>query len=200
MLDTIVIDNVFSEFSSLMHTRLAASIYTTEDSIRYTFFIALLTRTSIKPHEIVLEYPHPVSGKVDTYIPSLKGKSVVIEFKYDRNIPSKNAVPRPQNAGEIFADVYRLYRFTAPAEPDRLLIYCSDRIMAQYFRNPANGYSDFFDIGQGQTILIDDKFINTKTATFKKKIGGPMAVILECLWTDSLPQEHHLRIYKIIPQ
>ena len=198
-----MINKVFAEFSSLLRTRFAESVYTTEDSIRYTFFIALLTHTDIKPHEIILEYPHPVmSAQVDTYIPSLDGKPIVVEFKYDRNIPSKSAVPRPQNAGEIFADIYRLHKYTVSPtrDRDRLLIYCSDRIMAQHFLNPANGYSGFFDIAQGKTILIDDKFIDSKTVTFKKQIGGPMAVILECLWAESLPQEHHLRIYKIIPQ
>ena len=197
-----VMNNVFSEFSALMHTRLSAPIHnTTEDSIRYTFFAALLKRANVQPHEIALEYPHPaVAGKiVDTYIPSLDGKPVVIEFKYDRNIPSGRAGRKTHNAGALFADIYRLYKFEA-SESDRLLVYCTDQIMAKYFRKPANDYSVFFDLVQGQTMSIDDKFMSTKPDTVKKRIGGAMNVVLECLWTDNLPQEHYLRIYGVLPQ
>jgi hypothetical protein len=158
-------DDVFSEFSSLIHTRLSTSIHTTEDSIRYTFFVALLNHTNLKPHDIVLEYPHPtISGESDTFIPSLNGQPVVIEFKYDRDIPSGSSVPKTQNAGELFADIYRLSKFTALPEPERFLVYCTDQIMAQYFRKPANRYSGFFDLACGHTMLIDQKFPDSRLA------------------------------------
>jgi hypothetical protein len=148
----------------------------------------------------MLEYPHPaIKGEIDTYIPSLNGKPTVIEFKYDRDIPSGSDVPKPQNAGELFADIYRLYRLTMPTDPDRLMVYCTDRIMAQYFRNPKNGYSGFFDLAQGQTMSIGDSFISSKPNTFRKYIGGPMSVTLECLWPEDLPSDHYLRIYRVVP-
>jgi len=62
---------VLEEFSILLRERLS-KMYTTEDSVRFTFFAALLKRTNIAPHEIILEYPHPKipGAEVDTYIPS----------------------------------------------------------------------------------------------------------------------------------
>jgi len=194
------LEDVFSEFSDLMHTRLSALIHTTEDSIRYTFFTALLSRTDLRPHEVILEFPHPtISGKIDTYIPSLNGKPTAIEFKYDRNIPSGSAVPRSQNADELFADIYRLVKFTAPSEPDRFLVYCTDRIMAHHFRNPDKHYGRFFDLQCRDTMRIGEKYIEDKSKTFRKYIGGTLSTNLECVWTEELSQEHHLRIYSILP-
>ena len=194
------LEDVFSEFSDLMHTRLSALIHTTEDSVRYTFFTALLSRTGVGPHEVILEFPHPaISGRIDTYIPSLGGRPTAIEFKYDRNIPSGSAVPRPQKAGKLFADLYRLVRFTAPSELDRFLVYCTDHIMAQYFRNPDNRYGGFFDLRCGDTMRIDEEYIEDKSMTFRKNIGGTLSTDLVCVWTEELPHKHHLRIYSVLP-
>ncbi|NMX21939.1 hypothetical protein C5S30_05815 [ANME-1 cluster archaeon GoMg4] len=102
--------NVLEGFSTLLRERLSKT-YTTEDSVRYTFFITLLKQTNIAHHEIILEYPHPeISGaKIDTYIPSTsERKGITLEFKYDRQIPSGKHSPRPQKAGKLFNDIYKL--------------------------------------------------------------------------------------------
>jgi len=194
------IEEVLFEFSRLMHVRLSAGSHTTEDSVRYTFFVALLSRTGVRAHEVILEFPHPtISGEIDTYIPSLGGTPTVIEFKYDRDIPSGSAVPKPQNAGELFADIYRLAKFPAPPEPDRFLVYCTDHIMAEYFRNPGNRYGRFFDLPRGDTMRVDEEYIEDKSTTFRKKIAGTLSTGLVCAWTEELPQSHHLRVYSVLP-
>ena len=194
------LEEVFSEFSDLMHARLSALVHTTEDSVRYTFFVALLRRGGVSPHDLILEFPHPaISGEIDTYIPSLSGRPTAIEFKYDRNIPSGSNVPKPQKAGKLFADLYRLASLTAPLELDRFLVYCTDHIMAEYFRKPSNRYGILFDLRRGYTMRIDEKYVEDKSTTFRRNIGGALSTNLVCAWTAELPQNHHLRIYRISP-
>src|SRR5437899_2686070 len=127
-------ENVIAAFADLLRIRFETGVLTTEDSIRYTFFAALLAETALKPNDIVLEYPHPQihGAKIDTFIPSYNGKPVAIEFKYDRLIPSGAAIPRPQNAGELFKDIWRLMQFAPVTEANRILVFCTDAIMIKY--------------------------------------------------------------------
>ncbi len=165
------------------------------------YFFALITHTSLKLHDLILECPHPqIKGTtVDTFIPSLARKPVVIEFKYDREIPSGKSVPRPQNAGELFNDIYRFSKFAMGSEPDRLVIYYTDNVMAKYFRRPRNGYFQFFDLPQGEVMQIDHHYIETKPSTFKNSIKGIPQVDLICLWIENLLNDHELRIYRVMP-
>ncbi len=194
-------EQVFTEFSRLMKVRLQRSVYTTEDSVRYTFFLALLNSTSLDPHEIILEYPHPQMERalIDTYISCLRGKSIAMEFKYDREIPSGSSVPRPMKAGAIFSDFLKLSRFSVDSKMDRLFVYCTDSIMSNYFRNPRNGHVEFFELPKGETLPIGLAYTDPKPVTFKRELGGTLLIDLESLWSEKLPQEHELRIYRIVP-
>ena len=78
--------DIFAEFAQLLRKRFGQGVHTTEDSIRYTFFAALLAKSDLEAQDVVLEYPHPQipGAKVDTLLTSDRGAPVVIEFKYDR--------------------------------------------------------------------------------------------------------------------
>ena len=49
-----VMTQAIAAFVPLLKTRLSASIFTTEDSVRYTFFAALL-HAGVQPEQVVLE-------------------------------------------------------------------------------------------------------------------------------------------------
>jgi hypothetical protein len=183
-----------------MRTRLERKVYTTEDSVRYTFFAALLAKSGIEPHDIVLEYPHPTipGAEIDAFLTSFHGRPTAIEFKYDREIPSGAAVPRPQNAGELFKDIARLSRFIATPEPRRMLVYCTDSIMATYLGNPANGHAAFFNLQKGKRVKIDSSYLAPKPATFKKALRFELLAELECTWSEVLPHECQLRVYDVL--
>ena len=174
---------------------------TTEDSIRYTFFAALIASGEIEPHEVLLEVPHPKirRAKIDTVLPSLSGRPIAIEFKYDREIPSSSAVPKPQNAGELFKDFSRLALYTTNPEPERLLVYCTDHVMVKYFQNIVNGHTAFFSLALRERLMVDDAYIASKPAAFQKALGTELLVELECVWSESLPNHHELRIYNVLP-
>ena len=50
--------DIFAEFAQLLRKRFGQGAYTTEDSIRYTFFAALLVKSDFEAQDVVLEYPH----------------------------------------------------------------------------------------------------------------------------------------------
>ena len=63
--------------------------------------------STFDPNDIIMEYPHNriKNAQVDTYIPNYEGKEVIIEFKYDRALPSGKNAPQPQKAGKHFNDM-----------------------------------------------------------------------------------------------
>jgi len=189
---------VLEEFSILLRERLSKKTYTTEDSVRYTFFVALLKQTNIAPHEIILEYPHPkiTGAEVDTYIPS---RGLILEFKYDRQIPSGKNSPRPQKAGKLFNDIYRLVRFDVDPNSTHWFIYLTDSEMAAYLRNERNGFKDFFELQVGELLRVDKTYIFSISVTFQRTVGGFFSADIKCIMSEKMPKEHELRIYEILP-
>ena len=71
--------DIFAEFAQLLRKRFGQGVYTTEDSIRYTFFAALLAKSDLEAQDVVLEYPHPQipGAEVDTLLTSVLPPSTV---------------------------------------------------------------------------------------------------------------------------
>ena len=194
-------DDVLNDFSSLLAKRLEKRVYTTEDAIRYTFFYSLINKSEIDISDIILEYPHPYIKKaeIDTYVyPNNLTQGLVVEFKYDRQMPSGHSSPRPQKAGKLFNDIYRLSKFDTTEGMRLLFIYVTDNEMAKYLKNPRNGLIGFFELPLGSTIIIDDDFITTKSQTFKNGISGTINKSVKCVMKESLPNNHELRIYEVM--
>jgi hypothetical protein len=106
-----LLDKVFEDFSALLTRRFDRRVPTTEDSIRYTFFAALMN-TGFQPEQVVIEFKHPSipGAEIDTVIVAdNRLPAVALEFKYDRVANSTS--PKPQKAGALFADLSRLLRF-----------------------------------------------------------------------------------------
>ena len=191
---------IYKSFNEILKNRLQNNVFTTEDSVRYSFFAALLREPSFDPKDIILEYPHNRINKaqVDTYIPNYYGKEVIIEFKYDRAIPSGSNAPRPQKAGKHFNDMSRLLDFSTSLPAIRLFVYLTDSEMASYFRNPSNNLVDYFDMIPNSRLEINKGFFRNKSKTFQSSSGGGvLKAIIHCDWTSQLPQGHELRIYNI---
>ena len=192
-----VLSTVFERFGDLLHTRLENDAPTTEDSVRYTFFAALLESGSIECHDVVLECPHPYipRAEVDTWIPTFNGGGLAIEFKYDRDIPSGRNTPRTQRAGKVFHDLYRLGRIGSPVR--RVFVYLTGPEMAGYFGTPANGLAGFFLLPSGHSLPIDSAFLSGKSATFMASVGEIPNVIVTALYARSLPRLHYVRGYEV---
>src|SRR5713226_5255731 len=103
--------DTFKQFSTLLGERLGLGVFTTEDSIRYTFCIALLSSGGLKHTDVILEYPHPVipGAEIDTIIRGVNDRQpVAVEFKYDRENPGGTNQNRTQRAAAVVNDIFRL--------------------------------------------------------------------------------------------
>jgi hypothetical protein len=187
------------EFGNLLEVRLSKGVYTTEDSVRYTLFVAILRTASLTPEEIVLEHPHPTiqRAQVDTWIlPTAKRQGVAIEFKYDREIPSALNGPRTQKAGKVFHDIYRLGQVSR--EMRRIFVYLASSEMSTYFLNKSNGLSGFFSLPEGQSLHIDESYLQGKSTTFVQACGPVPGVTVKLVFSRSLPRHHELRMFEIL--
>jgi len=197
-------ENLAEDFYKLLAERFENNVYTTERNITYTFFAALVMFNYFKPHEILLEYEHPnINGnkKIDSYIPSKNNQNgLVMECKYDRKMPSGHNSPRPNKAGKIFNDFFRLASFTNEKNIIKWFIYVTDNEMIKYFNNENNKLNDFFNLMQDNILVIDYNYINNKSETFIKAINtnGIDIIKIKCIFDKILFNEHRIKIFEVL--
>jgi len=195
--DTII--KAASEFADLLRIRFEKAVPTTEDSIRYTFFAALL-RSGLQPHEIVLEHRHDAIGRaeIDTFIPGIgAGPAVAIEFKYDRGTPSGRNQPRTMKAGAVVSDMSRLRQVRS--EWLRYFIYVTDQEMAFYWRNERNRLSQIFSLRPSESLDLRGELLEEMPATFRAKLkrwSGPLRLVNVC--NENLPRSNYLRMFEVV--
>jgi len=188
-------------FGELIERRLNLGIYTTEDAVRYTFFAALTQALNLRPEDIVLEQDHGsiARAKIDTWIPSLRGVSYAIEFKYDRPIPGGRNMPLTQKAGHIIRDLFRLAMIDRRLGAQAVLVYLTTREMAGYFTNPNNGLADLFELVAGSTLYIDGQYIAARPESLQHSAGEAAPCFVTSLYSRELCNAHQLRVYGICP-
>lgn len=195
------IQPVFECFATLLEERLRTEVFTTEDSLRYTFFLALTTIGYCQHFEIVLEEPHPMipGAEIDLRIGQNKERlSTAFEFKFDRPIPSGLNLPKTQKAGAVFKDLFRLAQIPLRTAPMRYFIYFTTAEMAGYFQNRANRLSDFYNLSKGDCFPIPSEFVTAQAPTFQRVVGDLAA---PCKITGAYKQDyasgHALRIFQV---
>lgn len=185
------IREVWVEFSSMLEKRLNNDLHTSEDSVRYTFFCALVRKGNVEPYELVLERSHPAitRAEIDLYAPPAPSRrGFNAEFKYSRQTPSKGNQPRTHVAGAQI-----------PSEPNvvQYFIYLTDREMATYFNNESNGLVDFFNLKLGETKHFDGAFLEGFVRTFLNAAGDIVPFDVKGVYAAELPKRHFLRVYEI---
>ena len=102
------------------------------------------------------------------------------------------------SAGQLFCDINRLSLFPNQPNQIKLLIYLTDFELAKYFNKSINGHYEFFNLPVGSPLTINDNYIKGQSQTFMKHLASDSinADVL-CLWSESLPNEHELRIYEV---
>jgi hypothetical protein len=189
--------HTWKRFGDLLHARLNAGAFTTEDSVRYTFFAALLEGEHLKPEEIVLEFRHPTiaDAEIDTWVPNLRGVATAIEFKYDRDFPSGKNSPRTQKVGKVFHDLYRLGQLDSTAK--RFFVYLASSEMTKHFMSERNRLTEFFGLKPGLSLRIDADFCAGRAKTFLSVLGTTPNVEALAVYSRSLPHDHELRAFEI---
>jgi hypothetical protein len=191
---------IFNNFAIQLAERFSKEIYTTEDSIRYTFFNSLITIGNYQHHEIILEYPHKKipNASIDSYIlPTKIRTGKVFEFKYTRRLPGGKNLPRPENAGSLINDLFRLKLFTSK-NADRYFIYVTDDEMANYLNTPKNKLDDFFNLQKGSVLNINKKYLRNHCDSLVRKIKNNNCTCkISMIISKELPYNNFLRIYQI---
>jgi len=199
------IQESFQYFSELLDTRFTNGVYTTEDSVRYTFFQSLVSKMNLKDHEIILEYPHPIIEKaeIDMLIPPTDQRDeLVFEFKFDREMPSGHNSPRPMKAGKMFADLARLSKYKEKHEKSKcFFVYVTDYEMADYLSKDSNRLDDFFNLLPNETLKIDESYVNNHSETFisQAMTYGQFEIDVSLAHSSDLNKQYYVRVYEIDP-
>jgi hypothetical protein len=191
---------ILEKFADLLDARFKHEVVTTENSVRYTFFGALLD-SGVKPHEVVLEYPHPAieRARIDTWIPAYEGGSVALEFKYDRDPPGGMNQPKTQKAGYVFKDLHRQVQVARSVKIRSYFVDVTSQEMAVYFQNPNNGHAEFWDLATGHALDIEEAYFAAKPRTFMNAVGGAFRATVVGACRRALAGGKHLRAYEVIP-
>lgn len=190
---------MLEDFVSLLGTRLAKGVFTTEDSIRYTFYAALIN-SGVSPDRVVIEYKHPTieGAHVDTVIFGTDNEpAAILEFKYNRSIPSGRNIPLPQAAGSLFSDLSRLLAFDGSCT--RYFVHVTDGELARYLASEKHGLKRFFDVREGTSLTVDNNLFSLCPPTFHNRAGAwEVPARIFCLISRVLPKEHFLRVYHVL--
>ena len=190
------IESIIRLFCSLLSDRLKAGTHTTEDSVRFTFFAAML-KEGINPSDVVLEYPHPnlTRKTIDTWIVQKGGDTgLAIEFKYNR--AGNDNQQRTKHAGKALHDLHRMSQI--PLGMHRLFIYLTDAEMARYFSNPNNGLSDFFGGELGCISTIGPQDLVDRAVTLREAAALEAPIKINTLCKESLHDMHELRVWEVV--
>ncbi len=194
--------DTFKQFSTLLGERLGLGVFTTEDSIRYTFYTALLSSGGLKHTDVILEYPHPVipGAEIDTIIRAVNDRQpVAVEFKYDRGNPGGTNQNRTQRAAAVVNDMFRLVKVPNSVAAVKYFVYVTDAEMARYFKNPANRLVDLFDVSGTTRFTLTKSVFQGFSQTFVTciaslacdcQVGGVLAA--------DLPLNHHVRAFEVL--
>lgn len=192
--------NTLNYFESLLEERFKIDKNISEDTIRYLFFSSLILSNSAKPNDIFLEYPHPQieKAKIDTYINFKNEKpNWVIEFKFDRKIPSQKSSPKTMKAGKFFKDLYRLKTFNMNDNSRYFFIYVTDPEMFYYFNNESNGLKSFFNLEINKTFYMSENYLDGKSTTFTDMFPKNFSCNIQSIYTKNFSNNYFVRIYEV---
>lgn len=195
------LQTAFTEFGRFLEERLSLGVLTTEDTIRYTLYLALTTSAGLKHTELTLEYPHRKlpGAKVDTVVSEAAGReSLAFEFKYDRANPGGSNQNRTQRAGKALIDLFRLVRLPSEIATAKYFVYVTDAEMAGYFRNPVNHLRGLFELAEGAMFpLSADSFVGFSRTlrTMVQQMACDCLVSRAC--AADLPADHCVRIFRV---
>jgi len=144
--------------------RLAQDIQTTEDTVRYYFFLHLIT-SGIEPQHMILERSHPEIEQKQIDLSVIRPEGVWdFEVKYHRPIPSGRNRPRTQLRGQVFSDLYKL----ALSDNQRgYMLYLADPMMATHWKRYVAEFSTY----SGDTqISLTPEWLRMQPVTLRRVI------------------------------
>jgi hypothetical protein len=191
-----------AEFAKLLKHRLERSVVTNEDTVRYTFYYALIKGLRLKPDDITVEPKHEKIGgaRLDLRIIKFSGLEYSFEFKYENHYLLGEENKSGQLPARMLGDIFRLARLHEGGKElqcETLFIYLTARWGKNYFRNSKNTLTEVFDLPIGNTLLMDEDYLNQRPHIQKKRIGDIIPCRIQGLYSCCLPDRHALRVYRV---
>jgi len=183
-----------AEFATLLKRRLERSIPTNEDTVRYTFYYALIKVLKITPEDIMVEPPHEKIARARLDLKTF-GIEYSFEFKYENiQLPTKDESTSGQLPMRMFSDVFRLATLRGK-EP--VFIYLTARWGKNYLRNPKWKLVEVFDLPIGNSLSIGERYLKARPHILTRDIGNITPCTIESIYSCCLPNEHALRVYRV---
>src|SRR5439155_6826825 len=164
---------VLEHFSAMLRARFTAGVFTTEDSVRYTFYSAASLYGGIRHTEVVLEFPHPVieDARIDTIINGCGGTRLDCNRVQVR--PGQPWRVKPEQNATSGVGVGGHFPPRKDSDGDcaqRYFIYVTDSEMAAYFKNPANRLCEFFDLSASRALPLGAAAFLGFSQTFRDRV------------------------------
>ena len=145
--------------------RLDHDIQTTEDTVRYYFFLQL-ANSGISPEQMILERPHPAMQRKEIDLSVIQPDGIWdFEIKYHRPIPSGRNRPRTQLRGQLVSDFYRL------AMSDNVhgyVLYVADSKMAAHWET---AMPELRGQGRNPPMPLTSEWLDTQPLTLRNVVS-----------------------------
>lgn len=192
------IKEVLPLFAELMRERLAAGVFTTEDSVRYTFFCAYL-RLGGDHVRLIQEHPHPAQGsarEIDTVVRGDFDRNVAaLEFKYTRI--KKATQNGPQRAGKLLNDMTKLAILPRDFCAAGYVVLLSDMTFVRYLDRSRTRLCHLWRSRPGSAVAVDRSDMQSMCRSVRDQVHTPCDLHVETLFASDLPAGHHLRVWRV---
>jgi len=192
-----------ADFAAALARRFALGVHSTEDAVRYTFFVSILRELDCGPERLILEYPHPARPRalVDAWIVASDSEpAIALEFKFHRPVLGATTnQPRTMHAGSVIADIFKLALIRGTPSVRRIVAYVCGPEMAGYFRSPTNGLSGLFELPQGRVLDLDATYLAKRSLTLQRSAGSPCPCRVSMLYTGSIDHSFEIRAFEVHP-
>jgi hypothetical protein len=176
-------------------------VYTSEDSVRYSFFSALLQEAYARPEEIVLDYPLlDPQGTLEMYIgPSPNRPVMMADFRYSRPVPARDDRPRLLFAAQVLGDLARLAGIGLRSA-DRLLVLLLTRETITYLKHPSRGLCCLCWLHTGEECVLGRDGISPSQTALRRAVPRAFPGLnAEMLVAADLPRDHQIRVVRATP-
>lgn len=134
--------------------------------------------------------------KLDVLVSGGLGHRLAAEFKYHREVFS--TLPKPQLAGGIFSDLFRLGIAHLRLKCQCYFIYLTDPAMNGYLKNPKYGCATVFSLPVGSRIPLGIGTLQGKPVTFRRIVNGyTNSIEVEAVFRTELANSRQLHVYSV---
>ena len=157
--------------------RLSHDIHTTEDTVRYYFFLQLVD-SGVSPDQMILErpHPHPAMQQKEIDLSVIQPDGIWdFEIKYHRPIPSGRNRPRTQLRGQLVSDFYKL---AMSDSTHSYVLYIADPKMAAHWET---AMPELRSQGQNPPPSLTSGWLAAQPITLRNEINRNIGTIPEGL-------------------